>query len=342
MDNASANYPDWKASVISFAGSIMADEYLYGLVHLVLTPAQFNALPNNYPAPNPARPPNPAAGAGAGAVALFKQDMDLHQRYLKATNFIKSSIVASLSPVLRKSLTDPAARLIVLDSNEIMDHLDNLFDVRTAHDIDLLHARLARPLASHDMDLFLTFTGEFIADLAMLALAGHPLSEHDKMKRFQSSTAMQPAVAEACVAYVRLNPVLANRDLPGMVEYVRLQLCNLTVSDLGFVGSSPSSGAESAQKRPGGGTSDMVSRAELTDMLKSVMTPISEAIRELKQPQQQVSKENKTVLGGRRYCYRHGYGGHNGHECFIMANDSKFTPSMRRAKTHKDVMGGQK
>lgn len=342
IDNASSNFPDWKASVIAFAGSIMADEYLYGLVHLVLTPAQFNALPNNYAAPNPARPGNPAAGAGAGAVSVFKQEMDLHQRYLKATNFLKSSIIASLSSVLRKALTDPAARLIVFDTNQIMGNLNALFDVRTAHDIDLLQARLARPLGSHDMDVFLTFTGEFVADLAMLALAGHPLSEHDKMKRFQSSTATQVAVVEANLSYVRLNPLLANRNLPNMIEYARLQLCNLTVSDLGFVGSSPSLSLDTGIKRSGGGMSDMVSRSEMIDILKSVMAPISEAIREFKPPAQQFTKGNKNTFGGRQYCYAHGYGGHNGNECIMMPNDDKFTTAMRRAKTHNDVLGGRK
>lgn len=318
----------------------MADEYLYGLVHLVLTVAQFNALPNNYPAPNPARPANPAAGAGAGAVSVFKQELDLHQRYLKATSFLKSSIVASLSPVLRKSLTDPAARLILITSNQIMVQLDNLFDIRTAHDMDLLHARLTRPLSSQDMDTFLTFSGEFVADLAMMALAGHPISAHDSMKRFQSSTASQPAVVEATSAYIRLNPLLANRDLPNMIEYVRLQLCNLTVSDLGFVGSVPSGVAEAGTKRAGGGVSDTVSRSELTDMLKSVMAPLSEAIRELKQPPTPHRQGKKSTATSRLYCYKHGYGTHKGAQCRIMLADDTFTPSMRRAKTPTDVNGG--
>ena len=103
-------------------------EYRYGLLHLVVAGAIFNALPNAVPI-NPARPADPPGGAAAGTVGAFNQQMRLWQEDTKLTKQLHNAIVDSLSPALQLEITDPVLNFIILDCNAIMAQMENLFEI---------------------------------------------------------------------------------------------------------------------------------------------------------------------------------------------------------------------
>ena len=83
-----ANFLLWLQSVKHNARAILADEYTYGLLHLVMDPVRFATLPGNVdannvaiPPPAPARPPPLVGGASGGTVATQKVALVEYLRY---------------------------------------------------------------------------------------------------------------------------------------------------------------------------------------------------------------------------------------------------------------------
>ena len=79
-------FSQWYSSVSAFAACIGTADFTYGLVHLVISPQAWAALPGNTaqngdvaPVPNPQPPGTLAGNASAATVHLYREDAELHR-----------------------------------------------------------------------------------------------------------------------------------------------------------------------------------------------------------------------------------------------------------------------
>ena len=106
-------------------------DFQYGMVHLVISPQAWAALPANSfidelgdfeinPPPNPLQPGRLAGNASAAQVHIHRETMDLYRRYLGYVAALRTAIMDSLGPVIQLSLRDPHHNIIVMTIPQIM------------------------------------------------------------------------------------------------------------------------------------------------------------------------------------------------------------------------------
>jgi hypothetical protein len=329
--DAAGNFAKWLKSVKQTAASMLVDEYPpYGLLHLVVQPIIFAALPNApNPIPDPQRPAPLAGGAAGGTVATYNEALAAYLRYQKHAALLKRVIVDSLSEDLKTAQRDPVTDIITISCLQIVDNITARHGVRNAYDISILLSKLHQPILGEDSETFLSFHTAFSTNVNQLALAGQPISPFQQIEYFKESTASQPAIVDSIHEYTKANPLVANRNLPNLIIFVTQQLANVTVRNAGFAAAVKPSG--------GGGPPPPGGSAPVThDELRQVIKSLGDAIHDL-----QVSKRPSGKHSGRSYCYKHGYGTHKGIDCNVMkSNPTVFTDAMLKSTSPTMVPGG--
>lgn len=335
-DNPRKNYPTWRSNIRQAASDICADEYPLGLLHLV-TPDDIHHLfedaDGNVVPPASAEAPDDLPGnASAANVKTHEQ---LHQRFLrfnrgKAT--LKTLIVESLGDILRRTQANEFTNVVQHDTNTIVANMEAMFGTHTRADIEELHRQLLEPCPGQDQATFLDFSTSFTETLQRLSVAGQPVDAYTQVSKFMAATSAQPALTDAIIDYVKLTPDLAEQNLPDLIDYMRVQLSNLTMSRAGFAGAS-------IAPTP-------LTHADVRTMLNEAFANFAAVAAQA--PPAQTSSTRATARRtphvsphNRQYCYKHGCIGHTSAQCqFMSTRPQEFTRAMRNAKTPTDVPGG--
>ena len=341
-------FSQWYSSVSAFAASIGTADFRYGLVHLVISPQAWAALPGNTAqngdvaaVPDPQPPGTLAGNASAATVHLYREDSELHRRYLGYVSTLRAAILESLGPEIQISLRDPQHNIIVLSIPQIMTTMRDTYGTAAAADIEALLARLSEPIQGGDHDSFVSFTVGFRQTVAALDRAGQPLSQYLQCRRLQEATASQSNIARAVSLYFETNPLLADQSLAELIPFVLRQLQNASVSSIGYANSAPSLPATPSPP------SDILSSM---DTIVSACLAAMEASGLSKRNRQSRSNRNSATTGprapgsvahpSRQYCYHHGFGGHSSGACNFMRGSPVHTAAMRAATTPNEVPGG--
>ena len=329
-DDPAGNFHQWEKDIRNISAQLLADEYAYGLAHLVFPPAMFATLPRNTIVdadgdlveevpPNPVKPATLVANASGGTVAIFKDNNDRYLRFQKSCNAFRNAILKSLGATLRLELTDPASDIILLDVPTIVRNMEARFGTRTAANMSSLHYKLLQPIDGQDSETFRKFSSTFVDILNQLLRADYEVDEYSKMQKFSEATSMQPAISTAINDYVKLNPVLGTRNLPALISYVSAQLANLTLSNAGFAGS-----AATMPPTP------LTTEAIVNAAVQSALALYSKSAPRESRPESGTGRNSL-------YCFHHGRIGHAGSTCRHMAAQNKvkkgsFTTAQIQAK----------
>jgi hypothetical protein len=303
-------FSQWYSSVSAFAACIGTADFTYGLVHLVISPQAWAALPGNTapngdvaPVPNPPPPGTLAGNASAATVHLYREDVELHRRYLGYVASLRAALLESLGPEIQISLRDPQHNIIIQFIPHIMAAMRTSYGTAAAADIEALLVQLSEPIQGGDHDTFMSFTIGFRQIVAALDRAGQPLSQYMQCRRLQEATVSQSNIARAVAFYFETNPLLADQSLAELIQFVLRQLQNTD---------------RRQRKRQSRGQSNSTSGPRLSSGVDTTLPTHSSG----------------------HYCYQHGFGGHPSSTCNFMRRSTAHTAAMRAATSPTDVPGG--
>ena len=312
----------------------------YGLLAQVKDPAEYTAMPGVVPGFVRVQPAPVAAGAGNGAVALYKeQKEDEYNTWELWSKRLRVTIFMGLGKTLQLEITDLVTRVVTMSNLEIMTHLRGLFAAPTATFIAELKANLKTPLQGSDLPSFIEHTSKFVQVVARLAAVNTVVNMDDQMLLFQETCQSQPAAADAIQDYIKLNPVHQNRNLQAMMVYLRLQLSNLTTAGAGFAGRATTTASSTASEQ-------RIVQATIREMRRQGLVALhlpappaaaGGAAAPVPPRSFQLPPRPQNL-----YCYLHGYGSHNGNGCVRMKRllNVQFTQPMLDAKVPTEVPGG--
>ena len=348
-------YPTWRSDYRQLFASKLRNRYVnYGMLHLVLTPAEWALLPGNLiagqarPMPNPEPPGVLAGNATNAAVAIYKAEEELCNIYRQNAADCREALITSLGPSLRERFGNPlVADTITMSSLEIVTAVHQLYGVRTAVDLKTIEDSMKDPLVSPDLDSFQKFSQMFAKNVRSLNMAGQPLSNHSQLDQFERLIAHHDQPLKAMRLYIEANPLLVNRNLAGAITAIEVHLSNVTTAGVGYA--APMVAAAPLPTTFAGSTSSM-SHSDLTKIVDLLLTKLGSSTPSGTTPggggiSSGRHKKTKAAHHPTPYCYFHGFMGHDGAGCKKMKADNSarpntFTAPMLHAKTPTDVAGG--
>jgi hypothetical protein len=336
-------FSQWYSSVSAFAASIGTADFTYGMVHLVISPQAWAALPGNtaqngdvvpFPTPNP--PGALAGNASAATVHLYREDSELYRRYLGYVASLRAVLLESLGPEIQISLRDPQHNIIILSIPQIMEVMRTTYGTAAAADIEALLARLSEPIQGGDHDSFVSFTIGFRQTVAALDRAGQPLSQYLQCRRLQEAISSQSNIARAVAFYFETNPLLADQRLADLIAFVLRQLQNTSVSTIGYANTA------AASPFPITPSPSPVHEAfmAVTDRRQRKRQGRGHGASPSTGPRHSTGLDSQSSQSARQYCFHHGYGGHPSSNCNFMRRSTVHTAAMRAATSPNDVPGG--
>ena len=333
-----AGFADFEREVEAIASMIEVTGEPYGLLAQVQDPALYNLLDGVDPNFVRAPPAALAAGAGNGAVAIYKELMDEYKSWQLWSKRLKLTIYMGLSKTLQLDVTNPEARIVTMTTLGIMTHLRGLFAAPTATFITDLKADLKKPLVGSDLPTFIHHTSRFVQVVARLAAVNTVVNMDDQMLLFQQSCQGQPAATDAINDYIKLNPIHQQRNLQAMIAYLRLQLANITTAGGGFAGSTFVSTRSNVSPAQDVRLIHAVVREMRRQNLVALhLPPTPPALPSSTRAPPAASASARI----RNYCYAHGYGVHAGATCVTMRNrPMEYNQQMIAATSPNDVAGG--
>jgi len=342
-------YTAWDESVSGVA--ILIDcGFEHGLVHQVLDAHAYGMFPNVVgPFAPPQQPARPAAGAGAGTLQIYKEELTIWLRYQKTSSQLKKAIIDSLSDVLLRDIRDPGINQVIMTTPQIMAHMRNLYGIPHATAITTIKADLLKPLEGIDITTFIDHSSRYRHLVGRLATAQQPLAMFDQMDHFITSCQTQGTVTAAIDRYIQDNPDVQQRTLANLILHVRLQLQNVTALAFGY--------AQAANGLVNAASMQQVLHhghdlQQIVDEMRRqglVIAPVPRQAAVI--PRNAGGVRNGPAHAGgagpvRRprnmahYCWHHGYG-HLGRECLVMVNNpQQFNKAQLNARNPADVPGG--
>ena len=335
QDNPTAQYPKFLREAKQIAFRLMQEYIGYpaGLMFLVIPLAEYNIIPQAtvggvLQAPNiPVFPADPGNAATAAELELYRQQVKMCTLHFQTVEVFKAATLVAMGPDLVQEIVDPlAGEAVTMNILDIFQHLAATYGVLTSADVRELKLELEQPISGDDMKTYVKFSANFSTVVLRLQTAGQALPAFEQMELFSRSTSHEPSIAKAIEKYVDNNPVLAARSLPQMIAAVRTSLTNI-----------PSSPIKSAYTAL---ASTSFSTPEIMQKLADLEAKFSAAMQSKSSTSPPTGKTGKReLIPG--YCYLHGNCFHPGSQCRTMLADrTKFTNAMCKAKTPTDVIGG--
>lgn len=314
--------------------------YDNGLIHLVCTDEEWNALPGNepildangdlQPIPRPGLPLRPVAlanNAAAPIVALFNRESDRFVSLMDSISILKQIFLLSIGKDLARIVADPIHGTRNLTVLEILNTLRPIYGTPTAITIGKWIHDLSIPISSTDTFSTLLSTHRSIHD--NLARAAQPLSEYEMISRISQAVSNHTGYTECIKNYKIANPVLANQTLANLGAYVVLQSPNLTTGSIGYSAAAI--------------TLEQVTALIAEESKKSYALGVQDGTLSRNRAVAAVPRNVSRRLPGasRPYCFLHGYVSHSGPACDQMKLDAHtFPPAKVNAKDH--LSGGSR
>lgn len=342
-DNPSAQYPKFLREAKQIAFRLMTEfvGYPAGLMQLVIPIAEYNLIPQvtilgvlQPPIIDPLYPADPGPAATPTELELYRQSCRMNILHYQCVESFKSSVLVAMGPDLVQEIADPlAGEAVTMPTLQIFQHLAATHGVLTAADVRELKLELEQPISSDDMKTFVKFAANFSTIVLRLQTAGQALPAFEQMELFSSSTSHEPNIVKAIEKYVDNHPVLAARALPQMIAAVRTSLSNMSVaSKSAYAAQATNVTMELAAVKAKFADLEVRFAAAMQSQQQATTAVISA-------PKRPAGKGSRVLVPA--YCYVHGHCFHPGSECTVMlANRSKFTNAMRKAKSPTDVVGG--
>ena len=181
--NGQAAFPPWNRNVKKAANSADCGT-LHGLSHKVVTAEQWLLFPGVEGEVNVEPPERPADDATPSQLQVYREELELYQRYERMSKQLWNAIINSLSPVYLLDITNTVTGTVIMTIEQIMAHFHLLFGVPNASAIEQLKKDLKKPLLAHDITTFIDHSSTYIQTVGELANAGQPLSMADQMTKF--------------------------------------------------------------------------------------------------------------------------------------------------------------
>jgi hypothetical protein len=296
----------------------------YGLLGYLVDDSTWAALPGNTtvgedgnnviePRPSLDEVPMPEVQT-ANSLKVMEMRVIARAKSLEYLAIILSRILPSISREDKEAMANPALGVLLLNERQILEWLVQRHGKLNATDIQCIHSQLH---AQCDQPFAAVQALHSRLHLALIH-AGQGIPESSKVTALRASTAHRPSIAAAITAYLIAFPDIYVQSFESMCAFIIAQEPN-------FVSSSVSALGFSAVSTPPNLVLDSVS-LELKQ-LRELMTTFAGAASARPGKQR------------RNYCFVHGYDGHAGKKCLVMAADrAKFTQAMVDASMHTSVV----
>lgn len=353
--NPSFHFPSFKKAVNNRASSLYVAYAINGLLasgisYIDADWRTINETPAADPTPNrniPVEPVNPAAGAHAGTVQIFINEMNAFQAFRQEANVLKQSILLSLDPSIVQGLQHPTTGLTAHTVQSIMAHLNNLFG--TLREEDLFAQLALLNVTCNDINLFPSHAVSFQTIFTYLASVNQPYPTMMMINLLETSLQSNYALTQALKKYKREIP-FADRIFQNLVNYITLHADSYntttpTTGSTGYAGSTTnveklqqqirtlSDQVRSLNQRGSSTTQPTVAQNLVPRSQTGQLTPLP-----IKPPPPPGRHPNPN-LDRTKYCYYHGFG-HLGSTCTIMLGDPMYTAPYINSKSPMEVVGG--
>ena len=317
LGNPRLNFPKFKKSLIQVSFNTAQYHDTTGLSGYFLPDGPWLAVQGGIATPRPTNERPILAGATAAAQAIYKAEFKEFTKVLNDISVLRQDIILSLPEYVVKTLEDPEIGIALVTGRQIVDAA--YLELGTVHMSDLEEARLA--LESPIEDAFDVHLSNFMEGCTFLAANSATVSPVDMIRMLTTSIKNLGTLHSWATRFPEFYPLPIQRTMANFVSHLRTGVRNLTSEDAGYAHALQRSDVTPAGRGPGrgrgrGGRGGRGGAS--TPYVKVFVDP------------------SFVPPAGTKYCWFHGYKGHNGTEC----RNSELTAAQKNAKTHSDVAGG--
>ena len=262
------------------------------------------ALNGGVPTPRPEniRPILPG-GTNALAQSIYKSELKDYKMVLADLATARDAIILSLPEFIVKTLEDPELVIALVTEFQIVAAV--YLELGTVHmnDLEEVRAQLDNPIC----DSFDVHLADFMERCVFLAANNDTVSPVEIIRTLTKSLANLSVLHAWALRFNELYPLPIMRTTANFIAHCRSGVRNLTTADAGYPRRIPGRG---------GGRGGRGGRG--TPYVKVFVN------------------QSFVPPAGTKYCWFHGYKGHNGADC----RNAELTAAQKAAKTHSDVVGG--
>jgi hypothetical protein len=316
--------------------------------------------PGGEPRVVPQLPADLAGNAAAATVHQHALARSACTEFHSSCTFLKGYLLSKLSADIQLEMFHVDHGHSRVTVQDIVQHVSDSYGVANAADIMDIDASLDIKFTSDG-----TFSAQATALLRkfnLLNRVGQPKSNIDQMWYLEKAISNQPALVAAAALYKQQTPLVAARTCVRMIAFIRLQAPNLVAQ-----GNTLFAGAV-AQILPVA-VAPVIAPPPVADAALQIViaNAVQNALANLGFAGNAVGGRGPAAGRGGRggrggpargrgadggrggrgipfvplYCFQHGYGGHSGAQCNVMANDATYTAAMHAAQAPGMIGGFQ-
>ena len=283
--NPRLNFPKYRKSLIQVSVNTAQYRDPLGLAGYVLPTGLWLTLNAGAATPRLTNDrPIFVAGAGAAATATYNNEPKEFYKVLNDQASMREAIILSLPEYIVKTLEDPENRIALVTSLQIVEAA--YLELGTVHMDDLDEARnaLEKPIE----DSFGVNLSNFIEQCTFLGANQATVSPVEMIRTLTISIKNLPILNARTIRFNEFYPLPVNRTTANFVIHLRTGVRNLTSEEAGYAHAPQRSDVKPAGRNRGG---------RGTPYVKVFVSP------------------SFVPPAGTKYCWFHGYKGHNGTEC---------------------------
>ena len=317
--NPRLNFPKYRKSLIQVSVNKGQYHHQLGLSGDVLPNGPWTAVNGGVVTPRPTNiRPIFNAGAPAAAMAIYNQDLKDYNKVLLDLSILRDNIILSLPEYIIRTLEDPEIGIALVTSAQIIEAAYKEFSMIHMNDIDEARLKLEDPIE----DAFDVHLAKYMESCVFLAANQATVSPVEMIRTLTISIKNLPVLHAWALRFNEFYALPIDRTSANFVSHLRTGVRNLTSEEAGYAHALQRSDIKPApnpnpRKRAGrggrGGRGDTVTPYVKVYVDPSFIPPV-----------------------GSKYCWFHGYKGHNGTEC----RNAELTSAQKNAKTHSEVPGG--
>lgn len=326
--DAHQTYSQWWRILRLICSGVLTEYYYYGALHLILSAAEFAALPhptiegelNTDIIAEVVEPQLPAVGATQWDFKFFDLAKTKYDRITKAKIFIKKIIIGSMSTEIRQVFINPRTSTVVKGIRPLIIDIQANYGILSTFDITKLRHKLLAKFTSNTPAEFMSWAANLTDLMQQLEDVNQPLSDYDVMMNVDYAISENDVVKKCKAQYLIAFPLVSTRSFGAMIIFIHDQLSSGVYDERPFAGSAFIMSAMAMTVA----ASDMSANAAAA-VAPPVRAPAAVPANAAAAPRRQPRF---------RYCYKHGSTSyHAGSRCnHMLANQGvgagKFTPAM--------------
>jgi hypothetical protein len=279
-------------------------------------------------------------------VALFNNSRARITTYRQEVAKLKAAILISIGATIREEISHPTTGFLDISIENIMTSILEHYGTPTEADILRMFNSADAPISSEA--LFHSEAVRMEATYRRLQDMGHNKPQVQRMEALERACQHLAVPSEAIKDYKRLHPLLNNRSLTDMIEYVAINAPNLraSITSTGYAGSVSAPTTPQPTSAAAAIGHDKIIELAVAAGVAAALAQLGLSGRNAGVQQERQVSNRQTGRGGRgagrlagrvawrlnserdktqpSYCFYHGYCGHSSQQCQVMLEDARY------------------